>query len=126
MMERFPSWETSRRVNARRRLLSNPPWRLMKPRHTLTAPPGRDDEVARQRRKRAEALLDRPVADFDELTLRDVLMSVLAANEESQGPFDVDRFLTERGHAWQTVEMVLASLELFDRHPSSPRSRPRP
>jgi hypothetical protein len=96
----------------------------MKPRPALTAPPGNDDEVARQRRKRADALLDRPVAGFDELTLRDVLISVLAATEESADHFDVERFLVERGHAWQTVEMVLASFEWIDRHPSSPRSGP--
>ncbi len=93
----------------------------MKSRHTLTAGPDSGDEVARQRRKRAEALLDRPVADFDDLTLRDVLISVLAASEESPTPLDVERFLAERGHAWQTVEMVLASLKFIDRHPPSPR-----
>ena len=96
----------------------------MKPRFTPTGGLDVVDEVARQRRKRAEALLDRPVASFDDLTLRDVLISVLAATEESQAPLDVERFLAERGHAWQTVEMVLASLELVDRHPSSPRSGP--
>lgn len=83
------------------------------------------DEVARQRRKRAEALLDRPVARFDDLTLRDVVVSVLAATDESPDPLDVERFLTERGHAWQTVEMVVASLSFVERHPSAPTVGPR-
>ena len=97
----------------------------MKPRQTLTAGPDIGDEVGRQRRKRAEALLDRPVAGFEELTLRDVVISVLAATEESAEPLDIEQFLADRGHAWQTVEMVRASLEAIDRHPSSPISGAR-
>ena len=83
---------------------------------------GRDgnDEVARQRRKRAMAQLDRPVAGFDDLTLDDVLRRVFAATDECDGPLDVERFLIERGHAWQTVEMVLVCLELVDRHEAGP------
>ena len=96
----------------------------MKPRHTLTAGSDSGDEVGRQRRKRAEALLDRSVAGFEDLTLRDVLISVLAATEESTAPLDVERFLLERGHAWQTVEMVLASLTSIERHPSAPTRWP--
>ena len=96
----------------------------MKPRHTLSARLDTGDEVGRQRRKRAEALLDRPVAGFD-LTLREVVMSVLAATDESPEPLDVERFLRERGHAWQTVEMVLTSLDAIERHPSSPISGAR-
>lgn len=98
----------------------------MKPTHTLTAGPDNGDEVARQRRKRAQTLLDRPVAGFDDLSLRDVVMSVVAATEESEGRLDIELFLAERGHAWQTVQLVNASLELIDRHPSSPCSRPHP
>ena len=79
-----------------------------------------DDQVGRQRRKRAMALLDRPVANFDDLTLDDVLRSVVAATEESKGPLDVEGFLTERGHAWQTVEMVLSCLRFVDIHEPSP------
>ncbi len=90
-----------------------------------TAGPDTADEVARQRRKRAEALLDRPVAGFDDLTLRAVVISVLAATEESSGPLDVERFLAERGHPWHTVELVLASLKVVEGHPSSPSSRTR-
>ena len=97
----------------------------MKSRHTLTAGPDIVDEVGRQRRKRAAALLDRTVAGFEDLTLRDVLISVLAATEESPEPLDVERFLAERGHAWQTVEMVLTSLDVIDLHPSSPSAGPR-
>lgn len=98
----------------------------MKPRHTLTVDSDSGDEVARQRRKRAEAQLDRPVAGFDDLMLRDVVIAVVAATEESAGSLDVERFLAERGHAWQTVEMVTASLDMIDRHPSWSWSRPRP
>jgi hypothetical protein len=86
----------------------------MKLRHTVIAGPDDCDEVARQRRKRVEGLLDRPVACFDELTLRDVITSVLAATEECTDELDVEQFLAERGHPWQTVEMVVASLELLD------------
>lgn len=75
---------------------------------------GEGDEVGRQRRKRAMALLDRPVANFDDLTLDDVVRSVMAAIDESKEALDVERFLTDRGHAWQTVEMVLACLRVVD------------
>jgi hypothetical protein len=87
--------------------------------------PDSGDEVARQRRKRAQACLDRPVAGYDDLTLRDVIASVLAADDESEEQLDVARFLTERGHVWQTVDMVLVCLPFADRHPSSPPWRPR-
>jgi hypothetical protein len=97
----------------------------MKPTHTPVPGPDSGDEVARQRRKRTEALLDRPVAGFDDITLRDVLICVLAATEESPEPLDVERFLAEQGHVWQTVEVVLTSLQVLDRHPSSPSSGPR-
>jgi hypothetical protein len=75
-----------------------------------------NDEVARQRRKRAVGFLDRPVAGFDDIRLDDVLRSVEAATEASKGPLEVERFLTERGHTWQTVEMVLVCLQFVDRH----------
>jgi hypothetical protein len=91
----------------------------MNPVQTLARGSDTGDEVARQRRKRADALLDRPVAGFDDVSLRDVITSVLAAADESLDPLDVERFLAERGHAWQTVEMVLASLEITGAHPSS-------
>ncbi len=97
----------------------------MTPRQTVTAGPDSSDQVAQQRRKRADALLDRSVAGFDDLTLRDVVQSVLAATDESAEPLDVERFLAERGHVWQTVEMVLASLDVIDRHPSWPSAGPR-
>ncbi|MGH9276804.1 MAG: hypothetical protein ACRD12_01645 [Acidimicrobiales bacterium] len=82
--------------------------------------PDNGDQVARQRRKRATVLLDRPVAGFDDLTLNDVLRAVVAAIHESDGPLDVEAFLIERGHVWQTVEMVQACLVFVDRHVSSP------
>ena len=77
--------------------------------------PDDGDQVGRQRRKRAMALLDRPVANFD-VTLDDVLRSVVAATEECKGPLDVEQFLIERGHAWQTVEMVRTCLKFVDVH----------
>lgn len=82
--------------------------------------PDGGDEVGRQRRKRAMNLLDRPVANFDDLTLDDVVRSVVAALEECKGPLDVEQFLAERGHAWQTVEMVLSCIRLVNVHAPSP------
>ncbi len=82
------------------------------------------DEVARQRRKRATSLLERPVAGFDDSTLEDVLRSVVAATDECEGPLDVERFLTERGHVWQTVEMVQSCLQFVDRAAASPPPQP--
>lgn len=82
------------------------------------------DEVARQRRKRATSLLQRPVAGFDDFTLEDVLRSVVAATEECDGPLDVERFLTERGHVWQTVEMIQSCLPFVDRDATSPPPQP--
>lgn len=80
------------------------------------------DQVARQRRKRAAALLDRSVAGFDELTLEDVVRSVMAASDEANGALDVEQFLTDRGHGWQTIEMVQTCLTFVDRHEPSPSS----
>ena len=86
--------------------------------------PDNGDEVARQRRKRAAGLLDRAVADFDDLTLDDVVRSVIAASGEAEGPLDVERFLIERGHAWQTVEMVRVCLTFIGPQASSPPTGP--
>lgn len=86
--------------------------------------PDKGDQVARQRRKRAADLLDRPVAGFDDVTLNDVLVSVVAASGEGDGPLDVERFLTERGHAWQTVELVRVCLTFVDKHVSCPPPAP--
>ena len=88
--------------------------------HVLTNGPDEGDQVGRQRRKRAMALLDRPVANFEDLTLDDVLRSVVAATQECKGPLDVERFLTDRGHAWQTVEMVQSCLRFVDVHVTTP------
>ncbi|MEW6153848.1 MAG: hypothetical protein AB1673_07655 [Actinomycetota bacterium] len=85
----------------------------MTPSPTLRDVPFDGDEVARQRRRRAEGHLNRPVAGFD-MTLNDVLRSVVAATHESAGPLDVEAFLRERGHAWQTVEMVQVCLKFVD------------
>jgi len=83
------------------------------------------DQVGRQRRKRAASLLDRPVAGFEDVTLDDVLRSVVSAADECDGPLDVERFLTERGHVWQTVEMVGVCLAFVDRSVSSPPPQAR-
>jgi hypothetical protein len=80
----------------------------------LREDPDNGDQVARQRRKRAAGLLDRSV------TLDDVVRSVIAAIDECDGPLDVDQFLTERGHAWQTIEMVRACITFVDRHVAAP------
>lgn len=93
----------------------------MQVKHILLDSLDNGDQVARQRRKRAAGFLDRPVAGFEDITLDDVLRSVVAATEESKGPLDVERFLTERGHAWQTVEMVLVCLQFVDKHEVGPR-----
>lgn len=93
---------------------------------TLPLPAGTPDDgdqVARQRRKRAAALLDRSVAGFDELTLEDVVRSVIAASDEAKGALNVEQFLTDRGHAWQTIEMVQTCLTFADRYESSPSPR---
>ena len=82
------------------------------------------DQVARQRRKRASLLLDQSVAGFDDLTLDDVLRSVVSAADECDGPLDVERFLRERGHAWQTIELVQVCLTFVDKHVSSPPRHP--
>ena len=87
--------------------------------------PDDGDQVARQRRKRAAALLDRSVAGFDELTLDDVVRSVIAAADEAKGALDVEEFLTNRGHGWQTIELVRTCLTLVDRYEPSP-SHPTP
>jgi hypothetical protein len=92
----------------------------------LADAPDNGDEVGRQRRKRALSLLDRPVAGFDELTLNDVLRSVLAATEESDGALDIEQFLNERGHVWQTVEMVQACLAVVTIDGLSPLPRSGP
>lgn len=70
---------------------------------TPTAMHHRGDEVARRRQERAEDQVGRPVAadSFAHTTRRDVAISVVAATEESPGPLDRDRFLTERGHVRQ-------------------------
>ncbi len=89
-------------------------------RHLLIDTDDNGDEVGRQRRKRAAAFLDRPVAGFEDVTLEDVLRSVIAATEECDGSLDIERFLADRGHAWQTLEMVQSCLTVVDRHITSP------
>ena len=74
-----------------------------------------DDDLARQRRKRAARQLDQPVPEDPELTLRDVVMSAVSAIEEAGDDFDVRQFLAARGHSPQTIEAVTAELGLH--HP---------
>jgi hypothetical protein len=46
------------------------------------------------------------------MTLGQTVASVVAATEEAEGVLDVQRFLADEGHSWQTIESVLAYLGL--------------
>ena len=71
-----------------------------------------EDEVTRQRLKHRAAFLERPVSGFPGMTLGQTVASVVAATEEAEGVLDVQRFLADEGHSWQTIESVLAYLGL--------------
>lgn len=76
---------------------------------SIEAPDG-DDELARQRRKREARLLDRPLVDFPDVTLGDVVADVLAASDSDPGTLDVQRYLAVAGYGGQTIEAVIAYL----------------
>jgi hypothetical protein len=86
------------------------------------------DEVSRQRRKHWDASLNRTVAGFPHVTLRQVVAEVEAATAPDSGvlrapdelvtpgedrPADaVRRFLASRGHAPETIRTVQGYLDL--------------
>ncbi|MGH9179109.1 MAG: hypothetical protein ACRD0N_11230 [Acidimicrobiales bacterium] len=74
-----------------------------------------DDDLRRQRRRREARLLAQPVSGFAATSVGDVVMTVMAATEESGGAVDPQRFLAGRGHCWQTIETVLAYLDRHER-----------
>jgi hypothetical protein len=89
---------------------------------------GQDDELSRQRRKRAARLAEESPSRFDDSRVRAVLADVLAAIEQRGGDFDVERYLVDHRHDQETVQRVLAQLGLSEvRHPSGwpPASRGR-
>src|SRR5437868_125692 len=77
-----------------------------------------DDDLARQRRKRAARELDRPVPEDPEMTLRDVVRCAISAIEEAGDDFEACQFLAARGHTPETIEAVMAQLDLH--HPDHP------
>lgn len=70
-----------------------------------------DDDLSRQRRKRDTRLLDGEAIDHPGLTMADVVADVLAASNESTAPFDVPRYLAERGHTSTTINTVVDYLQ---------------
>jgi hypothetical protein len=77
------------------------------------------DEVSRQRRKHWEASLNRPVAGFADVTLRQVVAEV-----EGTTAVAVGRFLAGRGHTAETIRTVQDYLELQRALESRRGSRP--
>jgi hypothetical protein len=65
------------------------------------------DEVSRQRRKHWKTSLDRPVAGFPDVTLR----QVVAEAEGTTAPA-VGEFLVDRGHTAETIRVVQGYLDL--------------
>src|SRR3954447_18506079 len=85
-----------------------------------------DDDLSRQRRKRAARLVE-ATSGFEDSRVQAVVADALAAIEQRDGSFDVERYLVDHGHTSETITMVLTRLGLTDlRHPSgrpSPSSR---
>jgi hypothetical protein len=98
------------------------------------------DEVSRQRRKHWDESLNRPVAGFPDVTLRDVVDEVQGATASDSGVFRppdqlvvpgearpvdaVGRFLAGRGHTPETIRTVQGYLDLQRALESRRRSRP--
>jgi hypothetical protein len=81
--------------------------------------PGGDDELSRQREKRATALLARWVPGVSGLTFGQTVAGVVQAAEQSSGPLDVERLLAGQGHDRRIIESVVAYLDRDAlRHPS--------
>ena len=86
-----------------------------------------NDELARQRRKRSARRGFRP-PELDEAELRALRNRCLGAIEESGGTFDVRAYLSRHGHSGETIETVLAELQVVESsHPavSAPVARIR-
>lgn len=77
------------------------------------------DEVGRQRRKHWDASLNRPVAGFPDVTLREVVAEVEGATAEVVRPL-----LAGRGHSPETISTVQGYLELQRALESRRGSRP--
>lgn len=81
---------------------------------------GPNDELARQRQKRAARRGFRS-PELPEAELRVLRNRCLGAIEESGGTFDVRAYLVRNGHSGETIETVLAHLQVAERtHPSAP------
>jgi hypothetical protein len=78
------------------------------------------DEVSRQRRKHWDESLNRPVAGFPEVTLRQVVDEV----EGDDRPADAVSQLLARGHTPETIRTVQGYLELQRALESRRGSRP--
>lgn len=73
------------------------------------------DDLSRQRQKRAARLLNRAAVQFDDVDLKEVVVSVRGATEDRGVRLDACRFLAEQ----QTIDVVLAYLSLEGiAHPS--------
>jgi hypothetical protein len=77
------------------------------------------DEVSRQRRKHWDASLNRPVAGFPDVTLREVVAEVEGATADVVLPF-----LAGQGHSPETISTVQGYLELQRALESRRGSRP--
>ena len=78
-----------------------------------------EDDLSRQRRKRAARLVNQPPSPFEDSRVRAVLADALAAIEQRGGDFDVEWYLVDHGHSPETVQTVLAHLGLVNlTHPS--------
>jgi len=79
---------------------------------------GSNDDLSRQRAKRAARTLDLPLVGFGALSLRGVIGQVLTRIEE-RGDFDARRYLVDQGHSQDTIAAVIGCLRLTDSvHPS--------
>lgn len=85
-----------------------------------------DDDLSRQRRKRDERLLARPLPEEPTMTVGDLVADVVAASDGDDDEFDVRDYLAERGHDWATIKAVVDYVERRAAPPSPERSRPRP
>lgn len=82
---------------------------------------GPGDELARQRRKRAAHRRWFRPPELHEAELRALRNRCLGAIEESGGTFDVRSYLVRNGHSGETIETVLAQLQVVETsHPSMP------